>query len=114
MMRKTYITDSTILSVFDFHKDEKILLGKILTGIVYSDLTYRFPMGQRIITSLIQSQNNCEFITKSDNCYIADNEPDHFELRLSEFVVMRHLLLSPQEVLEAREKLEREDTKKSH
>jgi hypothetical protein len=113
-MRKTYLTDSTILSVHDFHNDEKILLGKMLFGIVYSDETYRFDEAQRVITSIIQSQNNLEFITKSDNCYVIDTEPNHFELRLSEFVVMRHLLLSPQEVIEAREKLEREDAKKLH
>jgi len=113
-MRKIYLTTPTILTIFDFHNDEKILLGRMLTGIVYSDQTYQFVAGQRIITSLIKSQNNFEFITKSDNCYVTENEPDHFELRLSEFVVMRHLLLSPQQVLEAREKLEREDAKKLH
>ncbi len=113
-MRKTYLSDSTILSVFDYHNDEKIFLGKILTGIVYSDQTYRFSASQRIITSLIESQNNFEFITRSENFYVADAEPERFELRLSEFVVMRHLLLSPAEVLEAREKLEREDARKLH
>ena len=76
--------------------------------------TYRFPAGQRIITSLIQLQNNFEFITKSDNCYVTEDKPESFELRLSEFVVMRHLLLSPAEVIEAREKLEREDAKRLH
>jgi len=111
---KTLLKEVTILSVYDFHSDEKIYLGKLLFGIVYSDQTYRFPAGQRIITSLIKSQNNFEYITKSENCYIAENEPEHFELRLSEFVVMRHLLLSPQEVIEAREKLEHEDAKKLH
>jgi len=103
-----------MLSVHDYHNDEKILLGKMLFGIVSSDQTYRFVAGQRIITSLIKSQNNFEFITKSDNSYVIEHEPDHFELRLSEFVVMRHLLLSPAEVIEAREKLEREDARKLH
>ena len=46
--------------------------------------------------------------------------PEHLELRLSELVVMRHLLLSPQEVidaretLEAREKIEHENAKRLH
>ncbi len=110
-MRKTYIKEVTVLSVYDFHKDEKISLGTMLTGIVYSDQTYRFPKGQRIITSLIKSQNNFEFITISDNCYVTEHEPKHFELRLSELVVMRLLWLSPQEVIEAREKPQREDVK---
>ncbi|NQY87444.1 MAG: hypothetical protein HRT51_06750 [Colwellia sp.] len=113
-MRKTYLTDSTILSVYDFHNDEKIFLGKLLYGVSIEDQTFRFDEGQRIITSKIKSQNNLEFITKSNSCYVIDAEPNHFELRLSEFVVMRHLLLSPQEVIEAREKLEREDTEKLH
>ena len=113
-MIKTFLKEATVLSVFDFHHDENIFLGEMLFGIVYSDQTYRFPAGQRIITSLIESQNNFEFITRSENCYVTDERPNHFELRLSEFVVMRHLLLSPQEVIEAREKLEREDAQRLH
>tara|TARA_R110002012_G_scaffold238135_1_gene411912 strand:+ start:282 stop:623 length:342 start_codon:yes stop_codon:yes gene_type:complete len=113
-MIKTFLKEATVLSVYDFHQDEKIFLGKTLFGIVSSDQTYRFPAGQRIITSLIESQNNFEFITRSENCYVVDDQPDHFELRLSEFVVMRHLLLSPAEVIEAREILEREDAKRLH
>ena len=113
-MIKIFIKEATVLSVFDFHNGEKIFLGEMLFGIVHSDQTYRFPAGQLIITSLIQSQNNFEFITKSDNYYVTDDKPESFELRLSEFVVMRHLLLSPAEVIEAREKLEREDAKKLH
>ena len=111
---KTFLKEATVLSVFDFHNGEKIFLGEMLFGIVHSDHTYRFPAGQRIITSLIQLQNNFEFITKSDNCYVTEDQPESFELRLSEFVVMRHLLLSPAEVIEAREKLEREDAKRLH
>jgi hypothetical protein len=113
-MRKTYLTDSTILFVHDFHNDEKIYLGKMLTGIVYSDQTYRFVAGQRVITSTIQSSEYLEFTTKSGDCYISHDKPENFELRISEFVVMRHLLLSPDEVLEAREKIECEDAKKLH
>lgn len=113
-MRKTFLEDTTILSVYDFHNDEKILLGKLLYGVSIGDQTYRFQVGQRIITSLIKSQTNNEFITKSENCYVIDNEPKYFELRLSEFVAMRHLLLSPAEVLEARQKLERKDARKLH
>ena len=105
-MRKTFIKDVTVLSVYDFYQDEKILFGKIIFGICVKDETNRFGIDDRIITSLIQSQNNFEFITKSESCYVADAEPKHFELRLSELVVMRHLLLSPSEILEARETLE--------
>ncbi len=113
-MKKTFLKEVTILSVYDFHSDEKIYLGKLLFGIVYSDQTYRFPAGQRIITSLIKSQNNFEFITKSDNCYVIEHEPEHFELRLSEFVVMRHRLHSPEEILEMRQTLQRNDDRTIH
>ena len=120
-MKKTFLKESTVLSVYDFYQDEKILFGKVIFGICVQDETNRFDKGQRIITSLIQSQNNFEFITKSEgNCYVTDNEPEHLELRLSELVVMRHLLLSPQEVidaretLEAREKIEYENAKRFH
>ena len=101
---KTFLKEATVLSVFDFHNGEKIFLGEMLFGIVHSDHTYRFPAGQRIITSLIQLQNNFEFIT--------DTGIPHS--KVIEFVVMRHLLLSPAEVIEAREKLEREDAKRLH
>jgi hypothetical protein len=88
-------------------ENEKIFLGKTIFGICVKDETNRFGIDDRIITSLIKSQNKLEFITKSEgNCYITDNEPEHLELRLSELVVMRHLLLSPDEILEARETLE--------
>jgi len=120
-MRKTFIKEATVLSVYDFHNNEKIFFGKIIFGICVKDETNRFESDERVITSLIQSQNNLEFITKSQgDYYVADNETKHFELRLSEFVVMRHLLLSPDEILEAREtleareKLEQEYVKKSH
>jgi hypothetical protein len=113
-MRKTFLKEVTVLSVYDFHNDEKIYLGRMLTGIVYSDQTYRFVAGQRVITSTIQSSEYLEFTTKSEYCYVTECEPENFELRISEFVVMRHLLLSPDEVLEAREKIECEDAKKLH
>jgi hypothetical protein len=113
-MRKTYLTDSTILFFYDFYNDEKIYLGRMLFGIVYSDQTYRYVAGQRVITSTIQSPEYLEFTTKSGDCYVSHDKPKNFELRLSEFVVMRHLLLSPQEVIEAREKLEREEAKRLH
>jgi len=118
-MRKVFIKDVTVLSVYDFYEDENIFLGKTIFGICVKDQTNRFEREDRIITSLIQSQNNLEFITKNEgNCYVTDSEPEHLELRLSELVVMRHLLLTPSEILEAREtletreKLEQENAKK--
>lgn len=71
---KTFLKDSTILSVFDFQKDEKKFICKMLTGLVTND------------------------------------EPENFELRLPEFVVMRQLMLSPTEVVEARQKIEHNDS----
>tara|TARA_R110002012_G_scaffold321789_1_gene551419 strand:- start:2027 stop:2380 length:354 start_codon:yes stop_codon:yes gene_type:complete len=117
-MKKIFLKEATVLSVYDFYQHEKILFGKVIFGICVKDEINRFEPDERVVTSLIQSQNNLEFITKNEgNCYVTDNEPEHLELRLSELVVMRHLLLSPNEILEAREtletreKIEREDTK---
>ena len=114
VMRKTFLKDATILSVYDFHNDEKILLGRMLTGIVYLDQRYRFVSGQRVITSTIKSQDHFEFITKSQSCYVINDEPEHFELRLSEFVVMRHKLYSPTEILEMRQALKLKDDRTIH
>ena len=41
-MIKTFLKEATVLSVFDFHNDEKIFLGEMLFGIVpvsYTHLT---------------------------------------------------------------------------
>lgn len=101
-MRKTYLKETTILSVFDFNNEEKIYIARLLFGICYSDQTYRFVANQRVITSKIKSQNNREFITNSGNCYVSENEPSEFDLSLSEFIVMRHYVFSPIEIMEAR------------
>jgi hypothetical protein len=66
-MKKTYLKNATILSVYDFHKDERKLLGRMIFSIVIKDETNRFEPNFRVITSTIQSQNNFEFITKSGN-----------------------------------------------
>lgn len=113
-MRKTYFNNSTILTVFDFNGDEKFILGKILTGIVFSDQTYRFVAGQRVITSKITSHADREFMTKSGNCYVLEDDPTYFDLSFSEFIVMRHFVLSPDEILEARNKVERKTEHKLH
>ena len=101
-VRKTYLKETTILSVFDFNNEEKIYIARLLFGICYSDQTYRFVANQRVITSKIKSQNNREFITNSGNCYVSENEPSEFDLSLSEFIVMRHYVFSPIEIMEAR------------
>ena len=72
---KTFLKHAIILSVFDFQKGEKKLLGRMLFGIVINDETNRFKPGFRVITSTIIAQNNFEFITKSENYYITDNKP---------------------------------------
>lgn len=41
-MKKTYLKDTTILSVYDFHKDERKLLGRMIFGVVIKDETNRF------------------------------------------------------------------------
>lgn len=114
MTLKTYLKEVTILSVFDFHKSEKKLLGKIIFGIVINDETNRFEHDFRVITSIIKSQNNLEFITKSNSCYVTDSQPEHFEISLAEFVVMRHKLYSPSEILALRQILKLNDDRIMH
>lgn len=88
-MKKTYLKEATILSIFNFEDNKKNLLGKTLTGIVAQDESIRFEQDFQIITSTIQSQINFEFITKNGNCYVINNDHKIFEIELGEFVVMR-------------------------
>ena len=111
---KTYLKDTTILSVYDFQNSERKLLGKFLFGIVINDETNRFKSGVRVITSTIQSQDYFEFITKSGNCYLIDDEPKNFDLTFSEFVVMRERLYSPDDILELRLLLNHNDDRIIH
>ena len=111
---KTFLKDATILSVFDYQKREKKLLGRMLTGIVIKDETNRFEKNFRVITSTIQSQNNLEFISKSNSCYVIDSQPKNFDISFVELVVMRHKLCSPDEILEMREALKQLDDRIIH
>lgn len=111
---KTFLKEATILSVHDFQNNEKILLGKFLFGFVIKDETNRFEKNFRVITSTIQSQNNLEFITKSGSCYATNAEPELFNITFSEFVVMRHHLYSPAEILELRQMLKLNDERTMH
>jgi hypothetical protein len=52
-MKKIFLKFATILSVYDFHKDEKKLLGRMIFGIVINDETNRFEKGFRVIISTI-------------------------------------------------------------
>jgi hypothetical protein len=47
---KTYLTEATILSVYDFQNNKKILLGKFINGIIDKDETNRFQPNFRVIT----------------------------------------------------------------
>ncbi len=105
-MRKTFLTDATILSIFDYQNDNKIFLGKVLFGICVEDETNSFDTDDRVFTSLIESNVNFEYITSDENCYVTDDKTDNLELRLLEFLSMRDFLLSPLEILEARLVLE--------
>ena len=107
---KTFLTDATILSV----NNEKKLLGDFLYGIVIKDETSRFEPNFRVITSTIKSQNNLEFITKSGNSYVIDNEPGSLDITFVEFVVMRHKLCSPDEIFEMRQALKLRDDRTIH
>jgi hypothetical protein len=113
-MKKTYLKDTTILSVYDFQNSERKLLGKFLFGIVINDETNRFKSGVRVITSTIQSQDYFEFITKSGNYYVINDEPKTFDLSFAEFIVMRHGLYSISEILEMRQMLKLKDDRTIH
>ena len=111
---RTFIKETTILLVFDFKNNEKTLLGKFLSGIADKDETNRFESGFRLITSTIQSQNNLKFITKNGSTYVTSDEPENFDITFPEFVVMRHRLYSPAEILELRQMLKLNDHRKTH
>ena len=89
-------------------------MGKFLFGFVIKDETNRFKTGFRVITSTIKSQNNLEFITKSESCYVIDDEPEYLDITFVEFVVMRHRLYSPSEILELRQALQLNDDRTIH
>jgi hypothetical protein len=93
---------------------KKILLGRFLFGIVDKDETNRFEPNFRVITSTIKSQNNLEFITKNRSCYVINHEPNSFDLTFAEFVVMRHRLYSPDEILELRQAVKLNDDRTIH
>jgi hypothetical protein len=111
---KTYLKDATILSVFDFKNNKRNFLGKLLFGFVIKDETNRFEPNFRVITSKIQSQNNLEFKTKSGSCYVTNDEPKTFDISFVEFVVMRHRLYSPSEIIELRQGLKLRDDRTIH
>mgnify|MGYP003384773022 CR=1 FL=1 len=107
---KTFLKHATILSVYDFQKGEKKLLGQMLFGIIINDESNRFELGFRVI----KSQNNLEFITKSGNSYVTDNDPENLDISFVELVVMRHRLSSPSEILELRQMLKLKDDRTIH
>lgn len=59
---KTFLKKATILSIYDFQQGQKKLLGEVINGIVIKDETNRFPPETRVVTSIIKSQSNFEFI----------------------------------------------------
>lgn len=62
-----------------------------------------------MISTTINKQNELEFVTKKGAVFVVSEEPEEFELRLNEFVTMREFLLSPDELLELRKRLELEE-----
>lgn len=111
---KTFLKEATILSVFDFQNNEKKLLGRFVFGIVTKDETNRFPADQRVITSTIESQYQFEYTTKSGNSYVSNDDPEQLDISFVEFVVMRHQLSSPPEILEMRQALKLKDDRTIH
>ena len=113
-MKKTYLKDTTILSIVDFQNSEKTLLGKFLFGFVIKDETNRFEPGFRVITSTIKTQDCSEIITKSGSCYVINIKPEELNITFAEFVVMRHRLYSPAEILKMRKMLKQNDDRIIH
>ena len=111
---KTFLKDATILSVYDYQKSEKKLLGRMIFGIVINDDTNRFESEFRVITSTIKSQDQFEYTTKSGNTYVTNDEPKAFDITFVEFVVMRHRLYSPSEILKLRKMLKLNDDRIMH
>jgi hypothetical protein len=111
---KTFLKNATVLSVFDFKNDEKKLLGQMLYAVVIKDETNRFEPGFRVITSTIKSQSNLKFITESGSCYLIDADPEQLDITFIEFVVMRHRLYSPSEILEIRRAIQLNDDRTMH
>jgi len=111
---KTFLKSATILSVNDYQNNEKVFLGKFIFGIVAKDETNRFSADQRVITSTIKSQDQSEYITKSGNTYFTSDEPKKFDISFVEYVVMRHRLHSPDEILEMRQTLKLTDDRIMH
>jgi len=101
---KTFIKEATILSVYDFHENEKVFIGDTIYGVVTQDETDQLPPEHRLVSTTIEKQNGLEFVTKKGAVYVASDEPNCFEVRLYEFVTMREFLLSPAELLELRER----------
>jgi len=111
---KTFLKETTILSVHDYQNNEKILLGKFIFGFVIKDDTNRFEQNFRVITSTIESQDQFEYTTKSGNTYVTNDEPKQFDISFAEFIVMRHRLHSPDEILEMRQMLKLNDDRIMH
>jgi hypothetical protein len=111
---KTFLKEATILSVYDYHKDERTLVGELLYGIVIKDETNRFEQNYSVITSKFYSQSDFEFITSNDSCCVIDDEAKCFDLIFSEFVVMQNRLYSPGEILPLREILRLNDDRIIH
>ncbi len=111
---KTFFKEASILSVFDYQKSERKLLGRMIFGIVIKDESNRFEPNTRVITSTIKSQNNLEFITKNGNCYVIDDEPNYLDITFAEFVVMRNGLYSTYEILQMRQALKLTDDRTIH
>ena len=101
---KTFIKKAAILSVYDFHENEKVFIGDTIYGVVTQDETEQLPPEHRLVSTTIEKQNGLEFVTKKGAVFVASDEPSSFELRLYEFVTLREFLLSPEELLELRER----------
>ena len=109
---KIYVEEATILSIFDYKDFEKVALGKVLFGVVKYDEANRFSPKERVVTSKLITSGDLQYITHSGNCYIVDKIPDELDISFAEFVVIKHKLYSPNELLEMRKILKAVDERK--
>ncbi len=113
-MRKTFLHEATLLSVFEFKDNEEKLFDKFLIGFVIKDETNRFEKNFRVITSSIDSQERFEYITKSGNTYVVTADPEKLDITFAELVLMSDCLFSPDDILQMRQASQINDERKLH
>lgn len=105
-MKKTFLVDVSVVSVFDSLGANKAYLGDVLAGQVIEDETFRFRPYEQIVTSIIVSKrfvdNRMEVTTHNGNCYSLSDTPKLFSITTDELATMRLGKYIPETILELR------------